>query len=397
MKKKILYFIAFAILLGYGYGGYYNITMNEHKPKKTETAQEQNGGVKKSDAPQDAGGGKKDKKPQPPSVISDTARELVVPNQFQAAGIVVANQSIALKTRIDSQVQQIFVKDGAIVKKGDLIVQLDDAPIKTQIAQITSSLDKENFLLIDTKNKLDRSNNLLSQGFETKANNDSIKKIHDAQVALVKSIEAQMDALKLQLSYTKIQAPISGRVGNINISAGALVRIADANPILIINELSPIKIQFPIGQEYLSDVKNAIKNQSGEIIINAEGLKNPIKAKIATIDNAVDAQTGLFLVRAISPNSDESLWQGMSVVVNGQFNAQKYPMAVEETAIYRTNEGEFVYVITDNKVKLTKVVLGKNIKGKQVIASGISAQDVIVIDGLLTIRDGMAVNPKNKN
>ncbi len=394
-NKKILYIIfTILVIVGAGYSigdimGVKWFTMLAMQPAGQMGGKEQEA---KKDGNKDA---KKGPALPPPLVVVANPAPLVLPNGFNVPGLVQANQSLAVKSRIDGVISQIFVKDGVYVKKGDKIAQLDDAQYQLQIQQMANILEREQKLLADYTDKMNRSDSLLANGYETKANNDTAHKNFDAQQSLVKSVQNNLSQAQLNLTYTHITAPINGRIGVVNAVVGALVRSADATPLVVINELSPIKIQFAIGQEYLAEAKQAIAKGTGLVNITANGIAKPINAKIIAVDNAIDANTGLVNMRAQSDNSGEQLWHGMNVTVAGQFSATTYPLAVGETAILRANDGEFVYVINnDNKAIKTKVILGKNINGQQILLSGVGKDDKIAIDGLLSLRDGIIVQIK---
>lgn len=334
----------------------------------------------------EAGGGRR--MPALVSVAPVTRKD--VPVELSAVGAVVPYQSVTVRSRLDSQIIDVKFHPGDFVNAGDLLFVLDDRSIKAQIEEQQSNLardqaqDKNLQLLYERKRKLS------SQGYETQENLDAAKSAYEAQHATVAATAAALENLKVQLQYTQITAPISGRTGTVSLTAGNNVKANDTTPLTTINQVKPIWAQISLPQRYIDAVRQA--KAAGEVTATAQHEKGKlVSGRLDYIDNAVDTATGTFAVRALFANDDEQLWPGMFVTVTLQVGAKKDVLTVPEVAIQHSSSGDFVYTVAGGKAHRRTVTVELIQNGEAVVAEGLKPGENVVTDGMIKLEDGSEV------
>ncbi|MFZ4540615.1 MAG: efflux RND transporter periplasmic adaptor subunit [Rickettsiales bacterium] len=332
--------------------------------------------------------------PPPVNIKVATASQQSVPVTINAVGNVVAYESVAIRARLDSQVVAVHFKDGDEVKKGDLLFELDDKSLRAQAAELEANIARDRAQLENARRQSSRATTLADKGFATKATkDDSNANVAVAAAALNASIAAY-DSVKIQLGYTRITAPITGRTGTINVTLGNNVKANDTQPLVTINQLKPIRVQAALPQQYFDSLRAAM--QSGPVTVGA-ALKDDVanntiaQGTLDYIDNAIDAATGTFVTRAGFTNNDERLLPGMFVTVTLTLGAATNALAVPEIAIQRGQAGDYVFVIINDKAMKRDVKVARLSNNFAVIESGLEAGTVVAVDGLLGLKDGAPV------
>lgn len=320
----------------------------------------------------DGGGG--GKPPVIVRVIPVESRD--VPMALKNVGTVVTYQSVAVRSRIDSQVMEVKFKDGDYVEKGDLLFVLDDRTIKADLA-------REEAQLANLKQQYDRIRQLAAREYETQANLDAARAAYEAQAAATES-------LRVLLDYTRITAPISGRTGTIAITAGNTVRANDAQALVTINQVKPIRAQVSLPQRYLDHVRQSMSGGTVAVAAIREG-GGASQGTLEYVDNAVDQSTGTFAARASFPNEDEALWPGMFVSLVLTLGEEKNALTVPEVAIQRGQQGDFVFVVADGKAMKRNVRIARLQDSVAVIESGVETGELVAVDGMMSLKDGSAV------
>ncbi len=324
------------------------------------------------------------------AVAAVTARDM--PRAINVAGNVIANQSVAIKSRIDSQIMEVRFKDGDEVKQGDVLFVLDPRVLQAQVDQLQSNLVAAKATTEDLRLKYARAKDLRAKGYETAANYDTARSSYEAGLANIKNTEAALNAAKVQLDYTVITSPINGRAGTINLTLGNNVKANDAQPLVTINEITPIAARAAIPQASLTGLRDAMTNGTlGVQAVISPGAK-PIDGTLSYIDNQIDATTGTVVVRALFPNTDEKLWPGMFVNLVIVTGVDKDALTVPETAIQHGQNGEYVFVAENGHASKKDVQVSRVQDGQAVIATGLALNQQVVVDGTLTLKDGAAVN-----
>lgn len=337
--------------------------------------------------------------PQNPSAMAVPAVPVTVatavaqnmPLQIQAVGTVIPFQTVAIKSRIESQVLAVNFQDGDEVKKGDLLFVLDDRTIRAQLEKAKAELVRDKANLEDLKLQYQRNQSLTEGRAISKQVVESSKYAVEAQAALVTADQAAVDNLSVQLGYTQIVAPIDGRTGTITSTVGNNVKINDV-PLVTINQIQPILVQSSLPQSNFDAVRLAMR--AGAVPVSAQ-LNNRSENTAGTleyIDNTIDKGTGTFVARALFANTDESLWPGMLVSVTLTIGQEENVTVIPEVAVQNSYSGDFVFVIVDGKAQKRLVRVKRNFNGAAVISEGIKAGELVATDGMLSLSDGSTVS-----
>lgn len=336
-------------------------------------------------------------KPSGPAAVNVRVAPVVkqaVPLTLQAVGNVVAYESVAIRARLDSQVVAVHFKDGDEVKKGDPLFDLDDKSLRAQAAQLEANIARDRAQLENARRQSGRAEALVAKGYVTKAaRDDSAANVEVTNASLSASIAA-LDSIKVQLGYTRITAPITGRTGTINVTLGNNVKANDPQPLVTINQLKPIRVQAALPQQHFDAVRAAM--QVGAVNVTAARQDDASAGGIASgtldyLDNAVDQSTGTFVTRAGFANDEERLLPGMFVTVALSLGGDSMALTVPEVAVQRGQSGDYVYIIAGDKAVQRPVTVARLQNNVAVITSGLDESSVVAIDGLLALKDGSAV------
>jgi multidrug efflux system membrane fusion protein len=333
--------------------------------------------------------------PAPVTIKVATVSKKHMPITLQAVGNVVAYESVAVRPRLDSQVTAVHFKDGDEVKQGDLLFELDDKSLRAREAELAANIARDRAQLENARRQSSRADTLAAKGFATKATrDDSSANEQVAQAALSASLAA-LESVRVERGYSRITAPITGRTGTINVTLGNTVKVSDAQPLVTINQLKPIRVQAALPQHYFDAVRAAM--QAGSVTVTARQQDNAVEAPLLTgtldyIDNAVDQNTGTFVTRAGFANADERLLPGMFVTTTLTLGTDTAALTVPEVAIQRGQTGDYVFVVTGTKVMKRPVTVARLQEGLAVIANGLEEGAVIAVDGLLGLTDGSSVS-----
>ncbi len=337
--------------------------------------------------------GKFDKKSRatPVAVASVVKQDINV--YLDALGTVTPRNAVTVKTRIDGQLMKLYFREGQFIKAGELLAEIDPRPYEVQLAQANGQLAKDKASLDNAQIDLERYKTLLGQ--------DSIAKQQvDTQEALVRQYrgavavdQGQVDNAKLQLSYCRITAPISGRVGLRQVDPGNMVHASDTNGIVTITQMQPITALFSIPEDDLAAVTNRTR-QGGAIAVEAFDRQKKNKLATGTLlttDNQIDSTTGTIKLRAEFQNDQTVLFPNQFVNVRLLVNVQKEALLVPASAIQRGRNGDFMYVVKDGTVELRQVKTGVAEGELVAINSGVQAGESVVIDGVDKLKDGAKV------
>lgn len=327
--------------------------------------------------------------PVVPVVLARAERKRL-PVTIDAVGTVQAVASIPIKPRIDSQIVTIEVEEGAMVKEGDLLVTLDSRVLRAQLAQADATILKGKAQIEQARRDLARLEDLLAKRIGTEVQRDSAAtqvKVQEAQVA---ADQALRDSIAASLTYTEIRAPISGRIGSVPIKVGTMVRSADAQAIMTVNQIDPIYVSFAVPQSLFGDLRTALS--AGRVAIEARVGSSSVPGVIAFVENTVDLATGTVLARALMSNKDERLWPGAFVAVQATLGVQGNALAIPAASVQLGQQGAYVFVVDDrNRAKLTPVTVERQVDGEAVVSAGLTGGEQVVVDGQLRLVDGATV------
>lgn len=323
-----------------------------------------------------------------PVVKKDVAQTL------ELVGNVVAYESVAVKSRVDSQINNVLFKDGDFVMEGQQLFELDDRAITAQMRELEASLAKDQAQLVNAKLQFERAVKLAKSNTVSQSRVDETRAAYQAQLAQVKATKANLENTNVLLSYSKIIAPISGRAGTINVTRGNNVRASDTQPLVTINQVKPIRVKFSIAQRYYDKVREKMNAGTLQVTANRSESKETSLGALEYLDNAIDSSSGTFAARAMFANDDETLWPGMFVSVQLALGTLKDTLTVPSIAIQGDEHKHYVYAIDRQKniAAQKPVELVQIGDGVAAIASGISENDWVATDGLLRLTDGATVD-----
>lgn len=350
-------------------------------------------------APAGRGGGAGGAPNRPPvNVVVDKAVRGSLPYLTDAVGSVQPIASVAIRSRIDAQIDSIAVPDGAAVKAGDVLVKLDDRQIVAQIKQAEATLAKDRTVLEQAERDVARYSELLSRQTGTQLNLDNARTAAASARAAIMGDQAQIENLNVQLSWYTIRAPIAGRVSTFSLKAGNIVRSGDSSAtgtLTTIVQTTPIYVTFSAPQRLLADLREALNRPDSKVVATPQGSKKSVTGKLAVIDNTIDASTGTIGVRAVFDNPDEVLWAGQLCSVSVQLRIDSDVVSVPRAAVQIGQNGNYVYVVEDGTARVRPVQLGRFQEGRDVVLSGLNGGETVVTDGALSLLNGSRVQIRN--
>lgn len=322
-----------------------------------------------------------------------TVEKRDVPVFIDGLGTVQATNAVTVKSRIDGQITKIAFEEGQIVHEGDLLVQIDAAPYQAALDQAIAKLAQDQASLTNARQDLARTVPLAKAG-------DATQQLLDQRTAAVAQFKAQIQAdnaaiesAKVQLGYTTIRAPLTGRAGFRIVDAGNIVHASDPTGILSITQTTPISVIFTAPEGELPAITTALK--SGPLAVTAlssDGKRTLAQGTLSLIDNEVDVASGAIRLKASFANAEQTLWPGQSVATRLLVSTLKDVVAAPDTAIQRGPNGLFAYVVDkDGKAELRDTRAGAIENGWMVISSGLAPGDRIVTSGHYRVQPGAPV------
>ncbi len=330
---------------------------------------------------------------QPPTVVS-VVKPLRqdVPVALQSNGTVTPLSTVDLHPQTTSTIRTVHIKEGQFVKKGDLMFSLDDRSDAANVDKAHAQIARDQAALADVERQYKRSQDLVAQKFLAQSAVDTLKSQVDAAAALLKADQAALRSSGVTASYNAIRAPMSGRVGAINVYPGSLVQLSTS--LTTITQLDPITVSFTLPETALGDLLAAQKR--GKVAVQASATSNttasgeakPVTGAISFIDNTVDPQSGTIRVKALFDNPDSSLWPGQ--YVNTRVTVQTLPGAIviPQTAIITNTRGTFVYVVDADQSARQVPVSRLHAWGLNAAVSGLSGDEKVITDGKQNLRPG---------
>ncbi len=342
----------------------------------------------------DRAGGRGDAAP----VLVGTSSLRDVPLTLRTIGTVEAYSTVDVCARVSGQLQRIHFREGQDVREGDPLFTIDSAPYRAAFAAAQANLARDRARLATVQADAQRFARLVEKEYVTRQQSEQADAEARADSAVVRATEAALDASRLDLEYCAIRAPISGRTGNVLLHQGNLVRANDPNPLVVINQVSPIFASFSIPEKQLPRIVAAMKEHPEGLAVTAQpsgAAGAPATGRLTFLDNAVDAATGTVLLKAEFPNEDRTLWPGEFVQVQVVLGERTGAVVVPAGAVQTSQKGDYVFVIKpDQTAEMRPVTSGPRINGDVIVEKGLEAGETVVTDGQLRVVPGGKVTVK---
>jgi multidrug efflux system membrane fusion protein len=338
-------------------------------------------------------------KPQTPPVSVTTVRvqQRDVPLYLNGVGTVTANASVTVKARIDGQLDKVAFTEGQDVKAGQLLAQIDPRALQAQLAQVEAQKAKDAATLANARLDLQRYTGLRQQDAATQQQLDTQKALVSQLEASVKTDEAQISYAKVQLGYTTINAPISGRVGARLVDAGNIVHAADANGLVVINQIDPITLVFTLPEEAVPAINRAQLDAQHPLKVTAYARTSQealATGKLILLNNQIDTTNGTVQLKARFENGKHALWPGQYVNVKLQMAERGAALTLPAAAIQRNQQGTYVYIIDEESSARMQPVKVERIQDSIAVLadnSGLNQDQRVVLDGQYKLKPGSRI------
>lgn len=353
------------------------------------------------------------------SVKVATVAKTAVPIQIRAIGNVEATSIVSVKAMISGELTKIHFKQGQDVKQGDLLFSIDARPYEAALNQAKATLARDEALVKQYQSQVEkdraqqRNAQLEAERYVTlhkegivsselvdkyQADAASSSAIVQADLAAVKNAEAALEADKaaianaqIQLSYTTIRSPLTGRTGNLAVYEGNLIRANDTTALVTIAQVSPVFVTFAVPEKDLVRI-NAFRKAGIHVDVSfPQDEQHPISGKLIFVDNTVDNTTGTIKLKASFDNSEGRLWPGQFVNVILTLTIQPDAIVVPTEAVQTGQDGSFVYAVAGGKADIRRITTGATMNGLTVVEKGLEPKEMVVTDGQLRLFPGAKV------
>ncbi|XAH23403.1 efflux RND transporter periplasmic adaptor subunit [Xylophilus sp. GW821-FHT01B05] len=318
-----------------------------------------------------------------------------VPITLRGVGTALPIASVTVHSRVDGQLDSVAFTEGQDVKAGQVLARIDPRSYQAQLAQVVAQKAKDAAQLANARADLARYEMLIKEDATTQQTLDTQKALVNQLQAAQQTDDAQINYAQVQLNYTTITAPISGRVGARLVDPGNIVHAADTTGLVVINQIDPIAVQFTLPESSFQAVNRALRATPGQLQVTAvthDTQEVLGTGRLVLLNNQIDTTTGTVALKAHFPNAEHKLWPGQSVDARITLGERSDVLAVPAAVVQRSQDGYFAYVVdADNKVQPRPVEVVDTSDGQTVIGKGLAEGERVVLDGQYRLRPGARV------
>jgi multidrug efflux system membrane fusion protein len=326
-------------------------------------------------------------------VTTATVSQKAVPVSVKAVGTVEPLSTVQVRAQVTGQLSTVNFEEGQDVQEGQLLFTLDSRPFDAALAQAKAVLAKDTAQAQNARTLATRYTELFQKGLVPRTDYETQTAGATSAEAVVAADEAAVEAATLNVQYTKIPAPASGRTGSITAHPGDLVRANDTNPLVVINRISPIYVTFSVPGTLLDQIRQYQAKRPLKVDARvSQATETHATGSVTFIDNAVDATTGTIKLKGTFPNEGHALWPGLFVDVTLQLSVDPHAIVVPTTAVQNGQSGTFVYVVkSDRTVDMRPVTVARAEGKDSVVSDGLQAGETVVTDGQLQLTPGARI------
>ena len=330
-------------------------------------------------------------------VVVAAAVQQSIPVRLQAIGNVEAFSTVALKARVDGQIVAVNFTEGQEVKKGDVLFRVDPRPYQAALRQAEANALRDAAARDQARSQERRYQELLDKNFVSKEAYAQIATNAQVAEANAKASQAALENAQLSLAYCTIASPIDGYTGKVLLQAGNLVKANDVNPLVVINQVKPVYVNFAVPEQQLPTVRKYMA--LGALAVQAVGGGDAVLAQgeLIFVDNAVDPSTGTIRMRAQFDNRDASLWPGQFVNVSVKLYDQTDAIVIPARAVQTGPQGSYVYIVrADMTAELRRITVERG-EGERAVIKGLASGERVVTRGALRLAPGARVEIRAEN
>ncbi len=315
-----------------------------------------------------------------------------MPVTLQQVGSVEAEQTVNILPQASGVLRNIGFTPGRRVKQGQLLFELDPGVYATSVEQARANLARDQAQLSLLQATANRFANLAQLEYVTQQQYEEAKSAAVAQAAVVASDQALLKQAEIQLGYTQILAPISGKTSTINVHIGDLISANSSSPLVVINKLDPVWVNFAVPQAQLAEVRQYRRQNTLKVEIFAEGSEQILgQGQLVVINNVVNAQTGTVQFKARVPNPQRSLWPGQLVSVRLILSTQPNALVIPTSAVQIGQQGNFVYRVQEGKAMAQPIKISLEAQGEVVVSQGLQPGESVIVEVPVGLRAGSKV------
>jgi membrane fusion protein, multidrug efflux system len=327
-------------------------------------------------------------------VLTGQVIEKPVPMRLQAIGTVEPMASVAVKAQVDGLIVKVHVRDGQEVAKGDLLFQLDSKPYESELAHAEADLARDQAQLDYARGQETRYKELLANNFVSPEGYAQVAANFRALESTVAGSVSAVNRARISIGYTSIRATLDGRAGKVLLGEGNLVRANDDQPMVVINQISPIYVSLAVPENRLNEVRASHRKTAVRVEV-APDKSARLSGTLAFVDNAVDVATGTIKLRGQFANRDRQLWPGQFVDAWVVLGEEQKALVLPTQALQTGPKGQFVYVVSaDGTAELRDVTVARAEGNESVIAGGLQAGETVVVDGASRVQPGSKLSIK---